>query len=141
MRWINCDFKLLILHIEFICFRFFLLYSKLVSWVLYAESSTTIQFTSREVWKWHVVLLFIPTRISKMEIWVCLGVHLRTDSYSYKWKPKTQSKSSFLEWSLGMGKLCLHSYLPNPFTQAGYDTRSIFKQSLTDLNSVFLLLD
>ena len=29
----------------------------------------------------------------------------------------------------------------NPSAQAGYDTRSIFKRSLTGLNSVFLLLD
>ena len=33
--------------------------------------------------------------------------------------------------------LPLLSYLPNPSTQAGYDTRSIFKKSLTDLNSEF----
>ena len=29
------------------------------------------------------------------------------------------------------------SYLPNPSDQAGYDTRSIFKRSLTGLNSEF----
>ena len=29
----------------------------------------------------------------------------------------------------------------NPSARAGYDTRSIFKQSLAGLNSVFLLLD
>ena len=29
------------------------------------------------------------------------------------------------------------SYLPNPSAQAGYDTRSIFKRSLTGLNSEF----
>ena len=29
------------------------------------------------------------------------------------------------------------SYLPNPSTRAGYDTRSIFKRSLTGLNSEF----
>ena len=28
-----------------------------------------------------------------------------------------------------------YPYLPNPSAQAGYDTRSIFKQSLTGLNS------
>ena len=32
--------------------------------------------------------------------------------------------------------ICL-SYLPNPSARAGYDTRSIFKQSLTGLNSEF----
>ena len=31
----------------------------------------------------------------------------------------------------------LRSYLPNPSARAGYDTRSIFKQSLTGLNSEF----
>ena len=29
------------------------------------------------------------------------------------------------------------SYLPNPSARAGYDTRSVFKQSLTGLNSEF----
>ena len=29
------------------------------------------------------------------------------------------------------------SYLPNPSALAGYDTRSIFKRSLTGLNSEF----
>ena len=29
------------------------------------------------------------------------------------------------------------SYLPNPSARAGYDTRSIFKRSLTGLNSEF----
>ena len=32
---------------------------------------------------------------------------------------------------------CSWSYLPNPSARAGYDTRSIFKQSLTGLNSQF----
>ena len=31
----------------------------------------------------------------------------------------------------------LWSYLPNPSSRAGYDTRSIFKRSLTGLNSEF----
>ena len=31
----------------------------------------------------------------------------------------------------------LRSYLPNPSARAGYDTRSVFKQSLTGLNSEF----
>ena len=34
-------------------------------------------------------------------------------------------------------KLVTWSYLPNPSVQAGYDTRSIFKRSLTGLNSEF----
>ena len=35
-------------------------------------------------------------------------------------------------------KICtLFLYLPNFFVQATYDTRSIFKQCLTDLNSKF----
>ena len=33
--------------------------------------------------------------------------------------------------------VCGRSYLPNPSAQAGYDTRSIFKRSLTGLNSEF----
>ena len=39
-------------------------------------------------------------------------------------------------WRLFNVKSCL-SYLPNPSTRAGYDTRSILKRSLTDLNSEF----
>ena len=31
----------------------------------------------------------------------------------------------------------IQSYLPNPSTRAGYDTRSIFKRTLTGLNSEF----
>ena len=34
-------------------------------------------------------------------------------------------------------QLFAHSYLPNPSARAGYDTRSIFKRSLTGLNSEF----
>ena len=34
-------------------------------------------------------------------------------------------------------QLIVSPYLPNPSAQAGYDTRSIFKQSLTGLNSEF----
>ena len=32
-------------------------------------------------------------------------------------------------------------YMYSPISQAGCDTKSIFKWSLTDLNSVFFLLD
>ena len=32
---------------------------------------------------------------------------------------------------------CIYTYLPNPSTRAGYDTRSISKRSLTGLNSEF----
>ena len=35
----------------------------------------------------------------------------------------------------------LFTLFTNPSARAGYDTRSIFKRSLTGLNSVFLLLD
>ena len=38
---------------------------------------------------------------------------------------------------------CIYIYIyiyTNPFARAGYDTRSIFKQSLTGLNSEFFLL-
>ena len=45
--------------------------------------------------------------------------------------------------SIILNQICLNeemlpkSYLPNPSARAGYDTRSIFKQSLTGLNSEF----
>ena len=38
------------------------------------------------------------------------------------------------QWCRSAGHL---SYLPNPSARAGYDTRSIFKRSLTGLNSEF----
>ena len=38
------------------------------------------------------------------------------------------------------GSICLLPYSPNPSARAGYDTRSIFKWSLTGLNSEFFLL-
>ena len=46
------------------------------------------------------------------------------------------------QWLTGTKCICKHnylllSYLPNPSARAGYDTRSIFKWSLTGLNSEF----
>ena len=38
-------------------------------------------------------------------------------------------------------RICLVVLFTNPSARARYDTRSIFKRSLTGLNSVFLLLD
>ena len=35
--------------------------------------------------------------------------------------------------------IIIYRYLPNPSARAGYDTRSIFKRSLTGLNSEFSL--
>ena len=37
----------------------------------------------------------------------------------------------------GMSTLSDYSYLPNPSARSGYVTRSIFKRSLTGLNSEF----
>ena len=48
------------------------------------------------------------------------------DEYSHIMSKQHNFKSTFL-WS----------YLPNPSARAGYDTRSIFKRSLTGLNSEF----
>ena len=41
------------------------------------------------------------------------------------------------EWQRIVGYADKLSYLPNPSARAGYDTRSIFKRSLTGFNSEF----
>ena len=51
-----------------------------------------------------------------------------------------QRKSFFYRKSIGNVFLRDISYLPNPSARAGYDTRSIFKRSLTGLSSEFSLL-
>ena len=56
-------------------------------------------------------------------------------NYSLIWYKATirQECSSFLK----LPQIYRISYLPNPAARAGYDTRSIFKRSLTGLNSEF----
>ena len=51
---------------------------------------------------------------------------------------RSTGKLLVFDWN-GWNHMILHtlSYLPNPSTRAGYDTRSIFKWSLTGLNSEF----
>ena len=44
---------------------------------------------------------------------------------------------SFISWWYSQIKYESISYLPNPSARAGYDTRSIFKRSLTGFNSEF----
>ena len=46
------------------------------------------------------------------------------------------TKHGFKSNGILLGLFCL-SYLPNPSARAGYDTRSLFKRSLTGLNSEF----
>ena len=48
-------------------------------------------------------------------------------------KLKYPSKQNFMN----IFPLLTSSYLPNPSARAGYDTRSIFKRSLTGFNSEF----
>ena len=50
----------------------------------------------------------IHSRNSNIKILECLGFSLRTDSYSYWWKPNIQSTSLCFEWSLVKVTLCLH---------------------------------
>ena len=73
---------------------------------VYKESSIIMQFT-KEILKWHAVLLGIHAGFSYMKTSECLGVNLRTDSYW--WKTNTQSTSCCLWWLLVMVTLCLHS--------------------------------
>ena len=59
----------------FICFGFYLLYSKLKSVKYFWEVSSTIkQFTSPEIWKPHAILLGIHAGGPNMKISDCLGV-------------------------------------------------------------------
>ena len=56
-----------------------------------------------------------------------------------------RKKSFFLYWlkmvsfyiELKMGRYCIVILFTNPSARAGHDTRSIFKRSLTGLNSEF----
>ena len=70
--------------------------------------------------------LVIATNLGKKNLWIqtsvhCLGIDVVTE---------------------GLSKYILDTKFTNPSAQAGYDTRSIFKQSLTGFEfRVFLLLD
>ena len=56
----------------------------------------------------------------------------------YGAQPKTVATTfSCLHIIIAGDQLLSLPYLPNPSAQAGYDTRSIFKRSLTGLNSEF----
>ena len=52
-----------------------------VGWAL--SLSTITKFTFPEIWKWHAVLLGIHARGANTKISECLGVSLKTNSYSY----------------------------------------------------------
>ena len=68
----------------------------------------------------------------------CLSVNQSTNlvKITYKTILKSQGDSGICVWS--WKEVLLNGpYLPNPFARAGYDTRSIFKRSLTGLNSEF----
>ena len=55
--------------------------------------------------------------------------HMGINNLVNWWQKCIDVQGSYFEW--------LKHCLPNPSAQAGYDTRSIFKQSLTGLNSEF----
>ena len=85
---------------------------------------------------WYVKSHWVPNsyslalhwskKLSKLRIWyVKFSVHF----------PRDQGSSSC--WRYVLWSLVLWYYLPNPSARAGYDTRSIFKRSLTGLNSEF----
>ena len=71
-----------ILCMHFICFGFCLLLSKLELVGHREESSTLMQFTQPEIWKWHTYITRWHSR-RKPQYEECLGVNLRRDSYSY----------------------------------------------------------
>ena len=52
-------------------------------------------------------------------------------SYVHVWLGDTQAYLFYVNSVIG------RYYLPNPSARAGYDTRSIFKRSLTGFNSEF----
>ena len=53
------------------------------------ESSTMMPFIPSEIWKCHAVLLGVDAESSNTKISECLGVHLRTNSYSFWGKLNT----------------------------------------------------
>ena len=50
---------------------------------------------------------------------------------------KSTPKLTWMCWRVWWSPGAIRYYLPNPSARAGYDTRSIFKRSLTGLNSEF----
>ena len=63
-----------------------------------------------------------------------LNVKNQTFIWMYELLSEMRKWESFW-YSISVGGM-LYSYLPNPSTRAGYDTRSIFKQSLTGLTGL-----
>ena len=109
--WVNYHhFEVLILCMCFVCFRSCLLCSKLESagHCLWGKQNHDAIHSSRNL-KTASYAVGIYNENSNTKILECLGIKLRIASYSYWWKPNTQSTSSCLGWSLAMVTLCLHS--------------------------------
>ena len=71
-------------------------------------------------------------------------VHICLGKYSFRFDTFLKISHPYLcpNISTSLSTYLIYIYIfTNSSARAGYDTRSIFKQSLTGLNSVFLLLD
>ena len=111
----------------------------------FQESTTILNACTKKVWKLIEGTSYVPyiaecearryqVPFLKSLVWRNLGlnsetlfkfIHSGINVYSKIWHFLNDLRS-----------VCL-SYLPNPSARAGYDTRSIFKRSLTGFNSEF----
>ena len=78
-------------------------------------------------WKWSLQVALDYSQTTYIYIYVSISASLLMQ---FSVLPRT----SFIE---GSSPSSYSPYLPNPSARVGYDTRSIFKRSLTGLNSEF----
>ena len=111
MQWINCCYlKVFIPCRSFICFMLCLLHQTRDSWALSVKKVASwhnSRFQKLRNYFWYC--FGIQAGNANKKISECLVINLGTDSYSYWWKPNTQSTSSCLEWSWAMVMLGFYS--------------------------------
>ena len=76
----------------------------------------------------------------RLRLWSLVWFQVRATSChltSSKSAWKSTPKCTWMCWRVWWSPGGIRYYLPNPSARAGYDTRSIFKRSLTGLNSEF----
>ena len=85
-----------------------------------------IGFVDCSAWQTHLIFILIYIEY----LFLYTSTNLRFVIMLLVW-------ISVLSKSSDVFRVLVLSYLPNPSARAGYDTRSIFKRSLTGLNSEF----